>query len=153
MSVEPSEDIADAFESTIPSYDQIAVGESVTLTNTITEDDVSSFAIASADTNPLHLDADYAENTRFNQPIAHGMLVSGTVSAALARLPGVVVYLSQEMEYCAPVFVGDTVTAVCEIVEALGENKYRLSTVVKNADGTIVIDGEAVVLIDEEPAA
>lgn len=150
MSVDPAEDVADAFETTIPSYDSLGVGEYVTLTKTITEEDVTSFAAASGDTNPLHLDGDYAEETRFERPIAHGMLVSGVISAALARLPGVVVYLSQSMEYCGPVFVGDTVTATCEIVEALGDNRYRLSTVVENGDQT-AIDGEAVVLIDEEP--
>ena len=118
---------------------------------TLSADDVQAFADASGDTNRLHLDAEYASGTRFAHPIAHGTLVAGTISAALARLPGLIVYLSQEVSYLGPVDIGDRVTAVCEVVEELGNDRYRLTTAVTREDGTQVIDGEAVVLADEIP--
>ncbi|WP_380681656.1 MaoC/PaaZ C-terminal domain-containing protein [Salinigranum sp. GCM10025319] len=79
--------------------------------------------------------------------MAHGVLTLGVVSAALARLPGLVVYLSQSVRFVAPVEVGDRVTAVCEVVEALGRGRYRLRTVVRDSEETVV-DGESVVWID-----
>jgi 3-hydroxybutyryl-CoA dehydratase len=129
---------------------ELGVGDRVIFTKTITEEDVESFAAASGDTNPLHLDDEYASQTRFRGRIAHGTLVGGLISAALARLPGLVVYLSQDLEFHNPVRVDDRCTAECEIVEDLGNDQYRLTTTV-SADGETVIDGEAVVLIDELP--
>jgi len=73
------------------------------------------------------------------------------ISAALARLPGSVVYLSQDLEFRAPVRIGDEVTATIEIVEDLGGDQYRIQTTVVKGDDA-VIEGEAVVLIDEPPA-
>jgi len=129
---------------------ELGVGDRVEFTKTITDEDVKSFAAASGDTNPLHLDDEYAEETRFRGRIAHGTLVGGLISAALARLPGLVVYLSQDLEFHNPVRIGDRVTADCEIVEDLGNKQFRLTTQVTDGDET-VIDGEAVVLIDEKP--
>jgi acyl dehydratase len=129
---------------------ELGVGDRIEFTKTITDDDVTSFAAASGDTNPLHLDDEYASQTRFRGRIAHGTLVGGLISAALARLPGLVVYLSQDLEFHNPVRVGDRCTAECEIVEDLGNDQYRLTTTVYD-DGETVIDGEAVVLIDELP--
>jgi acyl dehydratase len=131
--------------------ERLGIGDRVEFTKTITDDDVRSFAAASGDTNPLHLDDAYAETTRFRDSIAHGVLVGGLVSAALARLPGPVVYLSQDFEFRAPVHPGNRPTATIEIVEALGDDRYRLTTRVENDDET-AIDGEAIVLIDDPPA-
>jgi acyl dehydratase len=94
---------------------------------------------------------EFAERSRFGRRIAHGTLVSGTISSALARLPGLTVYLSQDLRFLKPVDVGDRVTAICEIVEDLGGDRYRLTTRVEREDGEVVIDGEAVVLIDDLP--
>ncbi|MFT4945127.1 MAG: 3-hydroxybutyryl-CoA dehydratase [Halovenus sp.] len=128
----------------------LAVGDRFAFTKTITDEDVRGFARASGDTNPLHLDNEYAEQTRFGGRIAHGTLVGGLISAALARMPGLVVYLSQDLEFRSPARIGERVTAECEIVEDLGNSQFRLSTVVSN-DETTIIDGEAVVLIDDVP--
>jgi acyl dehydratase len=130
---------------------ELSVGDSVRFSKAITQEDIERFASASGDTNPLHLDDELAEESRFNGRIAHGVLVAGLISAALARLPGSVVYLSQDLEFRAPVRIGDTVTASAEIVEELGSGQYRIRTTVTE-DDTIVIDGEAVVLIDSPPA-
>lgn len=138
-------------EVTAERRSELETGDRFTFTKTLTDEDVSAFAGASGDTNPLHLDEEYAEGTRFGGRIAHGTLVGGLISAALARMPGVVVYLSQETEFRNPVPVGERVTADCEIVEELGNSQYRLTTVVRRG-GTTVVDGEAVVLVDDPPA-
>ena len=139
------------WERTVEESDAVDVGDSVTFSKDISDDDVTSFAEASGDTNPLHLEDDYAEGTRFGGRIAHGMLVGGLISAALARFPGTVVYLSQDFEFKGPVRIGDRATAEVEVVDTLEGGRYQLSTVVE-VDGEAVIGGEAVVLIDEEPA-
>ena len=137
-------------ESTAETPAELSVGDRFLFTKTISDHDVRQFAAASGDTNPLHLDDEYAEKTRFRGRIAHGTLVGGLISAALARMPGLVVYLSQDLEFHNPVRVDDRLTADCEIVEDLGNSQYRLSTQVVDDDDTI-IDGEAVVLIDDAP--
>jgi acyl dehydratase len=129
---------------------RLDVGDLVEFTKTISEDDVRSFAAASGDTNPLHLDDEFADRTRFRGRIAHGTLVGGLISAALARLPGLTIYLSQDLEFHNPVRVGDRLTAVCEVVEDLGNDQFRLTTRVLDGD-EVIIDGEAVVLIDDVP--
>lgn len=151
--VEPAEDLPEwEAQTSATSPAELAVGDFFEFTKTITEEDVHEFAAASGDTNPLHLDEEYAEGTRFEGRIAHGTLVGGLISAALARIPGLVIYLSQDLEFRGPVRIGDRVTAECEIVEDLGNNQYRLQTRVLDGED-VVIDGEAVVLIDDPPAA
>lgn len=129
----------------------LSVGDRVTFSKQVVEEDVVTFAHTSGDTNRLHLDSQFADGTRFGGRIVHGMLVSGLISAALARLPGVTVYLSQDTSFRAPAELGQRFTAECEIVEDLGEWRFRISTVVTDESGTELVDGEAVVLIDELP--
>ncbi len=129
----------------------IDVGDTVRFSKTLSAADVEAFAEASGDTNRLHLDDEYAADSRFGGRIAHGTLVVGVVSAALARLPGLIVYLSQDVSYLGPVPIGDRVTAECEVVETIGPNRFRLTTAVVTEDGDTVVDGEAVVLADEIP--
>lgn len=136
--------------TTAESADELAVGDRFEFTKTITDRNVRQFAVASGDTNPLHLDEEFARKTRFEGRIAHGTLVGGLISAALARVPGLVVYLSQDLEFHAPVRIDDRVTAECEIVEDLGNDQYRLETRVVD-DEEVIIDGEAVILVDDAP--
>jgi len=131
--------------------EEIGVGDVVRFRKRLTDADVRSFAEASGDTNRLHLDESFAAETRFGGRIVHGTLVAGLISAALARIPGLTIYLSQDVRFLGPVDVGDTVTAVCEVAEALGGEKYRLTTVVYDEDDERVIDGEAIVVVDELP--
>lgn len=137
-------------ETTAETADELSVGDRFEFTKTITEGDVRNFAAASGDTNPLHLDDEFAAKTRFKGRIAHGTLVGGLISAALARVPGLVVYLSQDLEFHNPVRIDDRMTAECEIVEDLGNSQFRLTTRVVDGDD-IAIDGEAVILIDDAP--
>ena len=130
---------------------QIDVGDTVRFTKTISKDDVESFAEASGDTNRLHMDEEFAATTRFGERIAHGTLVVGIISSALARLPGLIIYLSQDVSYLGPVPLEERVTAECEVVENIGDNRFRLSTAVSRSDGETVVDGEAVVISDAIP--
>jgi hypothetical protein len=85
----------------------VTVGDSVRFGKTLSDDDVERFAAASGDTNPLPLDDEWAVDTRFGGPIVHGAPVAGLISAALARFPGTVIYRAQDLEFLAPVRVGD----------------------------------------------
>lgn len=140
-----------SMERSVDTREDLAVGEYVEFTKPVTESDVHAFAQASGDTNRLHLDQRFAEQSRFGGRIVHGTLVAGLISAALARLPGLTIYLSESMEFKGPAEIGSVLTARCEIVEDLGEDKYRLTANVTTAEGATLIDGEAVVLIDEMP--
>jgi len=140
-----------AFERNVDEAEDIGVGSTVTFEKRVTDSDVREFARASGDTNRLHLDEGFAERSRFGQRIAHGTLVAGIISAALARLPGLTIYLSQDVQYLGPVLIGERVRATCEVVEDLGGRRYRLTTVVTDEADETVIDGEAVVLIDDLP--
>jgi 3-hydroxybutyryl-CoA dehydratase len=127
----------------------LAIGDKITRTQTITDETIRTFAELTGDTNPVHLDDEYAATTRFGRRIAHGMIAAGLISAALANdLPGPgTVYLSQSLNFKAPVYPGDTVTAIIE-VKSLHANKpiATLSTTCINQDDVIVLEGEAVVL-------
>ena len=138
-------------ERSTDSREELGVGEYVRFSKRVTDGDVHAFAGASGDTNRLHLDSEFAATTRFGGRIAHGTLVSGLISAALARLPGLTIYLSQDLEFRGPVEIDSVVTAACEIVEDLGGERYRLRTRVTTAADETVIDGEALVLIDDLP--
>jgi acyl dehydratase len=147
--LEPASDLS-RWETEVDADAERNVDDSVRFSKTLSESDVDRFAAASGDTNPIHLDDDWAEETRFNGRIVHGTLAAGLISAALARLPGGVVYLSQDLEFRAPVRLGDRITADVEVVEDLGGDRFRLRTTVAKGD-ELVIDGEAVVLIDDVP--
>lgn len=127
----------------------VAIGDSAERTYTITDSMIRSFADASGDHNPLHLDDDYAAMTPFGRRIAHGMLTASFVSAVLANdLPGPgTVYLGQDVKFKAPVYIDDTITARVEVT-AYREDKRitTLKTTCTNQAGDTVLEGEAVVI-------
>lgn len=137
----------------MPSYEEIAVGDSASFSKTVSESDIYTFAGVTGDLNPAHIDEEYARGTMFKGRIAHGMLGAGFISAVLGtRLPGPgTIYLSQELRFKAPVRIGDTVTATCKVT-AKDDSKRRLTieTVVVNQDGKLLIDGAAVVMLPAE---
>lgn len=139
-------------ERSVANDQTLTVGDTVRFGKPVTAADVERFAAATGDTNPLHLDEAWADETLFDGRIVHGTLVAGLISAALARLPGNVIYLSQTLEFRAPVRVGEEPTAVVEVVEDLGEERYRIHTTVETGE-TLVVEGEAVVLVGEVPAS
>jgi 3-hydroxybutyryl-CoA dehydratase len=125
------------------------IGTVESITRTITDADVRLFANLTGDHNPVHLDADYAATTRFREPIAHGILTSGLISAVIGtKLPGLgAIYLNQTLKFTAPVFHGDTITASAEVIAARPEKRIlTLRTACVNQQGRTVIEGEAVVI-------
>jgi len=130
----------------------LTVGSSATFSKTVTAEDIEKFTEVSGDTNPLHRDAAYAARTRFKAPIAHGMLGAGLISAALgAKLApdSVVIYLSQNLRFRAPVSPGDALTATVAVTAVDTErSRVTLDTKVTNQDGTDVILGDAQVMVE-----
>ncbi len=127
----------------------IKVGDSASRTKTFTDEDVRTFAEISGDKNPIHLDDEYAAETRFKKRLVHGILTSGMISALLGMdLPGLgSVYIKQSLNFKAPVYIGDTITATATVIKARADKPIvTLETVCKNQDGTVVIEGEAVLL-------
>ena len=125
-------------------------GDSASRTMTITDETVRGFADLTGDTNPVHLDDEYAATTRFGRRIAHGMIAAGLISATLANdLPGPgTVYLGQTLKFRAPVYLDDTVTATVEVMKVREDKPIvTFSTVCTNQDGEVVLDGEAVVMV------
>lgn len=131
---------------------KIKVGDSASVTKTITEADIRTFGDLTGDHNPLHFDKDHARRTRFGQPISHGMLVGSLFSPIIAhQLPGEgAIYLSQSLRFVAPVFAGDTITALLTVTRVREAKQIiTLDGVARNQRGEVVIKGESVVLIEE----
>ncbi len=135
------------------TFDEIAVGDSARIERTLTTADIQLFAAMSGDINPQHIDAEFAESTRFHGVIAHGMWGAALISAVLGtRLPGPgTIYLGQTLKFHAPVRVGDTLTTEVTVA-ARDEAKHRLVLDCRclNQDGQPVISGEATVLAPTE---
>lgn len=130
------------------TINELQVGESAEFVKTISETDIYLYAGISGDLNPAHIDETYAQNTFFKTRIAHGMLPAGFISAVLGmKLPGPgAIYIRQELNFLAPVRIGDTITARAEVIEIMPEEKrVRLKTTCSNQDGKVVLDGEALV--------
>ena len=113
----------------------------------VTSDQILQFAKVSSDFNPIHLDSKFAETTPFKKPIAHGFLTGSFISSVLGNdFPGKgTIYLSQSIEFKAPVYAEDTVTVHVKLTESIGKNKYKLETTCFNQNNTLVISGTAII--------
>lgn len=123
-------------------------GTRAVVSRTFTEGDVEAFARLSGDRNPLHFDARFAAATKVGRLVVQGGLTTGLFNALVAmELPGAgSVFLHQEWEYPAPVYIGDTVTAEVEVIEAREDKPItRLRCVARRQDGTEVLRGTCVV--------
>src|SRR5215468_8994233 len=135
--------------------EDLKVGQSAMFGRTVTEADIAAFAGVSGDTNPIHLHDGFARTTRFGQRIAHGMLSGSYISTVIGtKLPGPgAVYISQTMNFMAPVIIGDTITAVATIT-SIDEQRRRVTLKTRCLNGEkVVIDGEATVLVPRRDAA
>lgn len=125
-----------------------AVGARGSWTKTFTADDVETFARLTGDRNPLHFDEAFARRTRPGRLIVHGGLTTGLFNALVAEvLPGPgSVFLHQEWDYPAPAYIGDTVTAEAEVVEARADKPITtLRCIARRDDGTEVLTGTCIV--------
>ncbi|MBS0513274.1 MAG: MaoC family dehydratase [Proteobacteria bacterium] len=122
---------------------------SAALSKTVSEADILMFAGVSGDTNPVHLDAEFAASTMFGGRIAHGMLSAALISAVFGtRLPGPgCIYLSQTLKFKAPVKIGDTVVARVTVKELKTEKRRAVFSTVCTVRGNVVLDGEAEIMI------
>lgn len=127
------------------------IGDVACLSKKVSEEDIMAFAQITGDTNPVHINNEYAAQSLFGQKVAHGMLGSSLISAVLGtELPGNgTIYLSQTLEFKKPIYVDDTITAKVEIVELLEKNRCRLHTCVINQNDELITDGEAVVILPD----
>lgn len=135
--------------------EDLKVGMSAMFGKTVTEADIVAYAGVSGDTNPIHLHDGFARTTRFGQRIAHGMLSGSFISAVIGtKLPGPgSVYISQTMEFKAPVLIGETITAVATVA-AIDERRRRVTLKTQCLNGDkVVIDGEAQILVPRREAA
>lgn len=135
--------------------EDLEIGQSAMFGRTVTEADIAAFAGVSGDTNPIHLHDGFARSTRFGQRIAHGMLSGSFISTVIGtKLPGPgAVYVSQTMNFMAPVIIGDTITAVATIT-AIDDKRRRVTLRTQCLNGDkVVIDGEAVVLVPRRDIA
>ena len=121
--------------------EKIEIGMEVSYTQTITDSDVKAFSGISGDKNPVHMDDEYAKNSRYKKRIAHGMLSASFFSALFGtKIPGEgCVYVAQSLRFKRPVYLDDTVVASV-IVTSVDLKKKRVVCKVNNK---IVIDGEA----------
>jgi 3-hydroxybutyryl-CoA dehydratase len=121
-------------------------------TKVLTADDVESFADASGDTQPLHLDDEMAGKSRFKKRIAHGILTAGIISAAIGTqvAPGqVVIYMGQSLKFLAPVYLGDSVTAKLSVISInVPRRLVTLKATVVNQKGEEVLTGQSEVMIE-----
>lgn len=127
----------------------IQVGDSASMIKTFTDEEVRTFAEISGDKNPIHIDDEFAAKTRFKKRLVHGILTSGMISALLGmELPGQgSIYLQQTLNFRAPVFIGDTISATVTVTKVRQDKPIvTLSTECKNQEGVVVIDGEAILL-------
>lgn len=127
------------------------VGDTASMTKSIAPEEIRQFADLSADMNPVHVDEEAAKKTRFGRCIAHGMWGAALISAVLGtRLPGPgTIYLSQSLQFKAPVYPGDAITAKVTVTKVREDKSIvTLETVCENQDGKTVVQGEAVVLVE-----
>ena len=130
-------------------FEDIEEGMKDAYAKTITNADIITFAGISGDTNPVHLNHEFASETMFEGQIAHGMLMASFISTVIGtKLPGPgCIYVSQNLRFKAPVKVGDTVTATCTVRKKIPEKHMIEMETVCSVGGKPVLDGDATILV------
>lgn len=131
-------------------FEDIELGMEARLTRTVQDGDIAAFAGITGDYNPVHMDADYAAGTMFKDRISHGMLTASYMSAVFGmKLPGPgAVYISQTLNFRRPVKIGDTITAVAQVLALFPDkNRVRFQCTCVNGDDKVVVEGEAILMV------
>src|SRR6201996_8139327 len=126
-------------------FENLSVGMTETLSKTIASADVVGFATLTGDRNPIHLSEHFAAKTAFGRRVAHGLYTASLISAVLGtRLPGPgAAYVSQTLNFRAPVKIGDTVLVTVTVAELLPEKSRARLSCICEVDNEVVLDGEA----------
>ncbi|AFM28003.1 MaoC family dehydratase [Desulfomonile tiedjei] len=130
------------------SYEELEIGEKASFSKTITETDVYLFAGISGDLNPMHVNEEYARTTPFGARVAHGPLTMSLAAPVLGmKLPGLgTIAVELTTRFKAPVYFGDTITVIGEVVEKISKKKWvRVALAWTNQRGETVAEGSAVV--------
>jgi 3-hydroxybutyryl-CoA dehydratase len=135
-------------------FEDLELGMEASFAKTVSEADILSFAEVTGDKNPVHLDAEYAARTPFKTTIAHGMLTAGYISAVFGmEMPGPgAIYVSQTLNFRAPVHKGDRVVAKVRVMELYPAKRRARFECVCTVDGKVVLEGEAVLMVPERVA-
>jgi 3-hydroxybutyryl-CoA dehydratase len=130
----------------------VDVGYKTSVMKTVTEADILLFAAVSSDFNPVHMCEEFAQKTFFGSRIAHGVISIGLLSAAMTKLPGLVIFLSSSVKFLKPVRIQDTITATAEVI-AVRKDKgiVTLKNTCVNQKGETVVEGEAAVRLYPKP--
>jgi len=135
-------------------FEDLAVGMEARYVRRVLQEDVDAFAQLTGDTNPLHLDQDYADGTRFNGRIVPGSLTASYIATILGTLlpgPGTI-YVSQSLNFRRPVRIGDEVTSTARVLELLPARKRAILTCHCSVAGKTVLEGEALLLVPSREA-
>jgi 3-hydroxybutyryl-CoA dehydratase len=135
-------------------FEDLSVGQKASFGKTITEADIVLFAAVTGDTNPMHLNEEYARAGIFGERIAHGMLAAGLITKVMGtQLPGPgTIYMSQSLRFRKPVRIGETVTATVEITALNAEKRRATLRTICTVKGEPVLEGEALVAVPSRAA-
>ena len=135
-------------------FEDLEIGMEASFAKSVSETDIVTFAEVTGDKNPVHLDEAYAAKTIFKRRIAHGMLTAGYISAVFGmELPGPgAIYVSQTLNFRAPVRTGDRVVAKVRVMELYPPKRRARFACVCSVDGTVVLEGEAVLMVPPRPS-
>jgi 3-hydroxybutyryl-CoA dehydratase len=133
----------------IYAFEDLDLGMEASLARTVSAADIVTFSEVTGDKNPVHLDPDFAARTIFKAPIAHGMLTASYISAVFgSELPGPgAIYVSQTLNFRAPVRIGDRVVAKVRLVELYPAKRRARFDCTCEVDGKPVLEGEAVLMV------
>lgn len=136
-------------------FEDLSVGMEAAYTRTVTEADIVAFAQVSGDINPVHLDEEFAGRTPFKKRIAHGMLTASYVSTVFGTLlpgPGAI-FISQTLNFKAPVYIDDEVTATVRVAELISAKKRAMFACTVQVRGKTVLEGDAVIMVPSRELA
>jgi 3-hydroxybutyryl-CoA dehydratase len=134
----------------------LRIGAKASYTKTITDEDVVNFARFSGDDQPVHLNSEYAANTRFERRIVHGAILVSMVSTVLGHVMAepdhTIIFLGQQSRFVSPAYLDDTVTVTCEVT-GVREDKpvVTMSCTATNQDGVVLMTGETTAFVDPHP--